>query len=53
MCRVLQPAAKNLVEDHWLAHDDDLAAVTLHLSSLMAEANLDKDGPPRCFPMNE
>jgi len=44
MCRVLQPAAENLATDHWLAQGDDLAAVTLSLSSLMTEANLNKDG---------
>jgi hypothetical protein len=46
MCLVLQPAAKHLVEDHWLAQDDDLAAVTLSLSSLMTGPNLHKDGLP-------
>jgi hypothetical protein len=53
MCQVLQPTTENRVVDHWLAQDDDLAAVTLSLSSLMTEANLDKDGPTRCFAMKE
>jgi hypothetical protein len=43
MCRVLQPAAKNLVQNHRLTVDDDLATVTLSLKSLMKEANVDPE----------
>ncbi|KAI4121826.1 MAG: hypothetical protein LQ347_006726 [Umbilicaria vellea] len=41
--RNIQPAAENLVQNHRLAVEDDLATVTLSLRSLMKEANVDLD----------
>jgi hypothetical protein len=40
MCRVLQGAAENLVQDHRLDQDDDLTAVSLSLGSLLKEDNI-------------